>query len=100
MIECFANFEETIIHVCDPTGSGEYTFCGLEMQEGGIDPSLSNGNPSDGLHVVNGVLPNCVECKERIDALRQAMKGVRFSKKMVSLYDVQLDPNEKRKTKC
>lgn len=89
MTEFLANFEETIIHVRDPTGGGEYTFCGIEMQEGGTDPALSNGDPRNGLHVVSAVLPNCVECKERIDALCQAMKGVRFSKKMVSLYDVR-----------
>ena len=95
MTEYLANFEETIVHVCDPTGGGEYTFCGIEMQEGGIDPALSDGSPRHALHTVSGVLPNCMECKERMNALRRAMRGVRFSKKMVSLYDVRLDPDMK-----
>ena len=89
MAELLANNDETIIHVCDPSGSGEYTFCGLEMQEGSIAPAYSNGDPKYGLHKVTGRLPNCIECKECIRVLRKAMRGVRFSNRMVSLYDVR-----------
>lgn len=87
MTECLANFDETIVHVCDPTGCGEYTFCGLEMQEGGTDPASSNGDPRFALHTVSGLLPNCKECQERINELRKAFTGLRFSKKLVSLSD-------------
>ena len=92
MAEYLANYDESIVHVCDPTGGGEYTFCGLEIQEGGTDPGYHlRGDPRCGLHVVEGRLPNCMECKERMERLREAMQGVRFSKKLVSLYDVRVE---------
>ena len=33
MATYLANRDETIVHVCAPTGCGEYTMCGLEMSE-------------------------------------------------------------------
>jgi hypothetical protein len=88
-MELWANADESIIHVASPVGGGEYMFCGLEIQEGSCDPAYARG-PEDGLHMVDGVLPNCKECKEAIDAIRQEIRGVRFSRKLKSIDEVMM----------
>lgn len=84
MTELLANQDETLVHVVDPTGSGEYTFCGLEITEGGADPCV---HPGSSLHPVSNRLPNCLECKEHIRQLKDAIRGIRFSKQLKSFYE-------------
>ena len=83
----FANTDESIVHVIDPAGDGEHTFCSLEIQEGSVDPGYSHKfyGHDTGLHKVTGRLPNCMECKMAIDAIRNGIKGLRFSKKLISI---------------
>ena len=89
MAELVANLDESIIHVIDPSGDGEHTFCSLEMQEGSIDPADSDRfyGQDTGLHEVKGKRPNCKECKEAIEKMREAVKGLRFSKNLKSVYE-------------
>lgn len=79
-----ANIDETIVHVLNPVGDGEHTFCSLEMQEGSIDPADSDkyDGKDSGLHEIKGRLPNCAECKAAIDEIRKGLRGIRFSKKL------------------
>lgn len=82
-----ANIDETIVHVLNPAGDGEHTFCSLEIQEGSIDPADRDrfyGQDTE-LHEITGRLPNCRECKAAIEKIREAVKGLRFSKKLKSL---------------
>ena len=92
-----ANTDESIVHVIDPSGDGEHTFCSLEIQEGSIDPGDSDKlyGEDTGLHKVTGRLPNCEECKMAIDAIRNGIKGLRFSKKLISL-DSQIEGYDDR----
>ena len=95
MAHIVANADETIIHVIDPSGDGEHTFCSLEIMQGSIDPTDSKRNygKDNGLHDVFGKRPNCEECKKAIDAIRNGIKGLRFQKKLVSLEE-QMEKNE------
>ena len=87
-----ARSKNGLIHVLSPSGSGEYTFCGLEMQEGSGDPGMRESKFQDNsLEMVTGCLPNCKECKESIRQIREVMKEVRFSKKLRSIYDEDYD---------
>lgn len=96
-----ANTDETIVHVCDPTGCGEYTMCGLEMSEGSVDPAESRGDPQYGLHEVKGRKPNCKECKDRIKQLREAFRGIRFAKRLVTIDETMIPLDEKQgDTRC
>ena len=95
MTSLFANTDETIVHVCDPTGCGEYTMCGLEMSEGSVDPAESRGDLQCGLHEVKGRKPNCKECKDRINQLRDAFRGIRFAKRLVTIEETLMHPCEK-----
>ena len=72
-----------IVHLMSPVGDGEYTFCGLEITEGGGDP-LFHKNPNDDLSLknANGKLPNCLECFNSVRECREALKGVKFSKNL------------------
>ena len=92
-----ANTDESIVHVIDPSGDGEHTFCSLEMQEGSIDPGDSDKlyGEETGLHEVKGRLPNCEECKKAIDEIRKGIKGLRFAKKLISL-DSQIEGYDDR----
>ena len=83
-----AKAKNGIIHVISPGGGGEYTFCGLEMQEGSGDPGMRANYGKDlSLEPVTGCLPNCEECKKAIQQIRDAIKGVRFSDRLRSIYD-------------
>lgn len=83
-MQLVANIDETIVHVLNPAGDGEHTFCSLEMQEGSIDPADSDRfyGQDTGLHEVTGMLPNCAECKAAIDEIRKGLRGIRFSKEL------------------
>ena len=88
-----------LVHVLSPGGGGEYTFCGLEIQEGGGDPGIkANHNKDLSLKVVTGGLPNCKECKEAIQHIREAIKGVRFSDMLRSIDDAEQE-NARNNTK-
>ena len=89
MAELVANLDESIVHVINPLGDGEHTFCSLEMQEGSIDPADSDRfyGQDTGLHEVKGKRPNCRECKEAIEKIRNEVKGLRFSKNLKSVYE-------------
>ena len=90
-----ARAKNGLVHVLAPGGGGEYTFCGLEMQEGGGDPGLEGGSSQDlSLEKVTGCLPNCMECKEQIKQIREAIRGVRFSEKLRSICDGDYDSEE------
>ena len=92
-MQLVANIDESIVHVLNPAGDGEHTFCSLEIQEGSIDPADSDKfyGQDTGLHEVTGRLPNCRECKAAIDEIRKGLRGIRFSKKLRSLEDTQKD---------
>ena len=83
-----AKAKNGIVHVLSPGGGGEYTFCGLEMQEGSGDPGLRKNHFKDlSLEPVTGCLPNCKECKDMIQAIRESIKGVRFTERLRSITD-------------
>lgn len=88
-----ANIDETIVHVLNPAGDGEHTFCSLEIQVGSIDPAdrARFYGQDTGLHEVTGMLPNCRECKAAIEEIRKGLRGIRFSMKLRSLEDTQKD---------
>ena len=76
-----------IVHVLAPGGGGEYTFCGLEIQEGSGDPGYNRDGLQDlSLKIVTGCRPNCRECKAAIKAIRETIRGVRFSDSLRSIY--------------
>ena len=90
-----ARAKNGLVHVLSSGGGGEYTFCGLEMQEGSGDPGLRENSSKDiSLEKVTGCLPNCWECKEQIKQIREAIKGIRFSEKLRSIYDEDYDNEE------
>ena len=92
-MQLVANIDEKIVHVLNPAGDGEHTFCSLEIEEGSIDPADRDRfcGQETGLHEVSGRLPNCAECKAAIEGIRKGLRGIRFSKKLRSLEDTQKD---------
>ena len=73
-----------IVHVLNPLGCGEYTFCGLEISEGGGDPLDRSVDFGEKRLVPTNEAANCQECKAAIDGLRKAVRGVRFSRNLRS----------------
>ena len=85
-----------IIHILAPGGGGEYTFCGLEIQQGSGDPGTRANYGKDlSLDPCTGRLPNCKECKDAIRQIREAIKGLRFAKTLHSIYDEEWEGGAK-----
>ena len=76
--------KDGVVHLMSPGGSGEYTFCGVEITQGSKDPALSQYGEDTSLADCAGRLPNCKECFDAVNELRAALKGVRFSKRLKS----------------
>lgn len=70
MAQYIKNPKDSVVHVIDTSGCGEFTFCGrdhCQEDSGGFEGELCNG-PS-----------TCAECQENIAEIRDAMNGVRFN---------------------
>lgn len=61
--------ENGVVHVIDPQGDGEFTFCDrdwVSAVDGGFDGQVAKGPAT------------CKDCKEAVDRIREGLCGVRW----------------------
>ena len=70
-----------VVHVVDAsTCGGEFTFCGYAFDAGKRDDARFDGNFMS--HHKGPA--TCQNCKDRIGQIRESLKGLKFSKKLIS----------------
>ena len=69
-VQYIKNSGDGVVHVINPAGTGEFTFCDIDSSQedsGGFENTGPCAGPA-----------TCADCQQSIGELRDAIKGVRF----------------------